>query len=275
MNIECLPDWENMRVFNKNKEPAHVPIIPYPDVDSAISGSRERSPWFISLNGEWMFKLVPNPGSVPEGFYKEDFDINWFEKIPVPSNWQMLGYDKPIYTNVAYPFRPDPPRVPHDENPTGLYRRAFEIPEAWSGRQVFLVFEGVDSAFYTWVNGRLVGYSEDSRLPAEFNITPYVRFGKQNTLVVQVIKWSDGSYLEDQDMWRMSGIYRDVYLVSTPNIHLRDFFVRTELDEIYKDANLKIRVNIKNYSERQIEGCSLELNLLDTDGKPVFEKPLT
>jgi len=177
MSAEEFPDWENPKVVERNREPAHVPIIPYPDEGSALSGVREGSPWFISLNGEWVFKLVPNPGSVPKEFPLEDFDTKGFEKIHVPSNWQMLGYDKPIYTNVAYPFRPDPPRVPHDDNPTGLYRKTFEVPEAWSGRQVFLVFEGVDSAFYAWVNGRFVGYSEDSRLPAEFNVTPYVRFG--------------------------------------------------------------------------------------------------
>jgi len=274
MSAEELPDWENPKVVERNREPAHVPITPYPDEGSALSGVRERSPWFISLNGEWMFKLVPNPGSVPKEFPLEDFDTKGFDEIPVPSNWQMLGYDKPIYTNVAYPFRPDPPRVPHDDNPTGLYRKTFEVPEAWSGRQVFLVFEGVDSAFYAWLNGRFVGYSEDSRLPAEFNVTPYVRFGGGNTLAVQVIRWSDGSYLEDQDMWRMSGIHRDVYLVCTPNVHVRDFFVRTELDGDYRDATLKVRASVRNYSDAQVEGCSLELKLLDPEGRPVFERPL-
>lgn len=273
MSVAEVPDWENPRVVERNREPAHVPIVPYPDEHSAVAGVATRSPWLLSLNGEWEFKLVPNPGSVPEEFYREDFDSKGFDTIPVPSSWQMLGYDKPIYTNVAYPFRATPPRVPHDDNPTGLYRKSFEIPEAWIGRQVFLVFEGVDSAFYVWVNGKLVGYSEDSRLLAEFNVTPYVRPGR-NDLAVQVIRWSDGSYLEDQDMWRMSGIYRDVYLVCTPNLHIRDFFVRTELDSEYKDANLKIRVNVRNYSDRQVEGCKLEFKLLDPEGKPVFDKPL-
>ena len=273
-SVHWPPDWENPKVVERNKEPAHASLMPFPDEEKAFKGEREESPWFILLNGEWRFRLVPNPYSVPEGFFKEEFDVDEWDIIPVPSNWQMLGYDKPIYTNVVYPFHADPPRVPHDDNPVGLYRRSFEIPAEWKGRQVFLVFEGVDSAFYVWVNGELVGYSQGSRLPAEFNITPYIRIG-ENTLAVQVFRWSDGSYLEDQDMWRLSGIYRDVYLFSTPNVHVRDFFVRTELDEDYVDATFKVRVHVKNYSEQPAENYRVEVKLLDAEGKPVFDRPLT
>jgi len=186
----------------------------------------------------------------------------------------MLGYDKPVYTNVRYPFQADPPRVPHDDNPIGSYRRNFEIPSAWNGREIFLVFGGVDSAFYVWVNGEIVGYSQGSRLPAEFNVTSFVHPGG-NMLAVQVYRWSDGSYLEDQDMWRLSGIYRDVYLFCTPKIHVRDFFVRTDLDGKYADATLRVRIKIRNYSNNHVDGYDIETNLFDADGRPVFERALT
>lgn len=268
-----VPDWENPKVVERNKESAHVTLVPYVDETTALIGERSESPWFSLLNGDWKFILAPNPKLAPKEFYKEDFDVEKWDTILVPSNWQMLGYDKPIYTNVRYPFPADPPRVPHDDNPVGLYRRNFEFPDAWRGRQIFLVFEGVDSAFYAWINGETVGYSQGSRLPAEFNITPYIRSG-ENTLTVMVYRWSDGSYLEDQDMWRLSGIYRDVYLFCTPNIHIRDFFVRTELDREYKDATLRVRVKIRNYSSSHIEGYRVKINLFDADDKPVLDKVL-
>lgn len=272
--LNCAPDWENPRVVERNKEPAHATLIPYDDEKKAFKGNRSNSSWFASLNGEWKFRLVKNPKNVPKNFFKSDFNVDNWDAIIVPSNWQMLGYDKPIYTNVQYPFPADPPRVPHDDNPTGLYRRDFEIPESWNNKQIFLVFDGVDSAFYVWVNGKLVGYSEDSRLPAEFNITPYIHAGR-NVLAVQVYRWSDGSYLEDQDMFRLSGIYRDVYLFSTPNIHIRDFFILTDLDNEYCDAVLKVRAKVKNYSNRSVDECVLEINLLDANGEIVFEKPVS
>jgi len=264
-------DWENPRIVERNKEPAHATLIPYDDEEKALKGNRSNSPWFIPLNGEWKFNLAKNPKNVPKNFFKTDFKISNWDRIQVPSNWQMLGYDKPIYTNVQYPFPADPPRVPLDDNPTGLYRRDFEISKLWKNRQIFLVFDGVDSAFHVWVNGRLVGYSEDSRLPAEFNITSFIHTGR-NVLAVQVYRWSDGSYLEDQDMFRLSGIYRDVYLFSTPNIHIRDFFVQTDLDKEYRDAVLKVRAKVKNYSNHAADRCTVEIMLCDVNGRNVFEK---
>ena len=266
-------DWENPKVVEKNKEPAHVTLVPYADEKTALIGDRNESPWFLLLNGNWKFSLAPNPKSVPKDFFKEDFDAQKWDAIQVPSNWQMLGYDKPMYTNVRYPFPADPPRVPYDDNPVGLYRREFEIPDAWKEKQIFLVFDGVDSAFCLWINGEMVGYNQGSRLPAEFNITSHVRSGK-NTLAVQVYRWSDGSYLEDQDMWRLSGIYRDVYLFCTPDVHARDFFVRTELDMGYRDATLKVRIKIRNYSSSYVGGCSVKINLFDADDRLVFDKAL-
>ena len=269
-----VPDWENPRVVERNREPAHATLVPYDDEHKALKGDRSSSPWFMLLNGDWKFSLEKNPKNASKNFFRVNFNAGSWDTVPVPSNWQMLGYDKPIYTNVAYPFPADPPRVPHDDNPTGSYRKNFEIPNSWKGRQVFLVFDGVDSAFYVWVNGKLMGYSEDSRLPAEFNITPYVHSGK-NVVAAQVYRWSDGSYLEDQDMFRLSGIYRDVYLFSTPNVHIRDFFIQTDLDKEYKNAILKVRAKIANYSRHLIGNHAIEVSLFDAEGNDVLDKPLS
>ncbi|MEM1543809.1 MAG: glycoside hydrolase family 2 TIM barrel-domain containing protein [Candidatus Bathyarchaeia archaeon] len=268
-----VPDWENPRVTGINKEPAHATLMPYPDEGIALKCVREKSPWFMSLNGIWKFRLYNNPYVVPGDFYRPEHDDGDWDNIEVPSNWQMFGYDRPIYVNVRYPFQADPPRVPRDWNPTGIYRRRFIIPEEWLDKQIFLVFDGVDSAFYVWVNGHFVGYSQDSRLPAEFNITRYIR-GGENILAVEVLRWSDGSYLEDQDMWRLSGIFRDVYVYCAPNIHVRDFFVVTLFDEKYEDAILRVKAKIRNYSEVESSPHILEIKLFDAEGLPIFTEPI-
>ena len=275
MTKERPNDWENPRVVGRNKEPGHATSVPYADEATALAGDREASPYFKSLNGEWKFKLAPNPASAPENFYQVGFDAREWEAITVPGNWQLQGYDRPIYTNVQYPFpKDDLPRVPEDDNPTGCYRRSFTLPEGWGGRQIFLLFEGVDSAFYLWVNGQMVGYSQDSRLPAEFNVTPYVHAG-ENTLAVQVYRWSDGSYLEDQDYWRLSGIYRDVFLWAAPPAHVRDFWVRTDLDAAYQDAVLRVRARVRNYGPQDAADHVLEAKLFDAEGDPVLTEPLS
>ncbi|GAB4513023.1 MAG: hypothetical protein Kow0047_24540 [Anaerolineae bacterium] len=275
MPFESLPDWENPQVFERNKEPAHVPLAPYTDIAQALACDRYASPYVQLLNGEWRFHLAPYPAAAPERFFDPDFDVSGWDTIPVPSNWQMQGYDKPIYTNVQYPFPPDDlPRVPEDDNPTGCYRRTFTVPESWAGRRIFLAFEGVDSAFHVWVNGQLVGYSQDSRLTAEFDVTPYLRPG-ENVLAVRVYRWSDGSYLEDQDFWRLSGIYRDVYLWAAPTVHVRDFAIVTDLDENYRDAELRVRAHVRNYEQQAVEGYTLQAMLYDAEGQPVWEEPVT
>jgi len=267
-------DWENPQVVGRNKEPGRVPLIPYVDEPSALADERVASPYFRSLNGDWKFRYAPNPASALRDFSNGDFDDTDWDDIVVPGNWQLQGYDRPIYVNVDYPFPADPPRVPRDENPTGSYRRTFAIPERWNGRGIFILFEGVDSAFHLWVNGEEVGYSQGSRLPAEFRITSYVRPG-ENTLAVQVYRWSDGSYLEDQDFWRLSGIYRDVYLWAAPPLHVRDLWVRTDLTDDYQDALLRIRAKIRNTSAEDITGHMLEAKLLDADGRSVFKESPT
>jgi beta-galactosidase/beta-glucuronidase len=275
-------DWDNHQVLERNREPAHVTLEPYAYEAAARQGDHDTDPFFESLNGKWKFHWSPNPASSPKGFYREDFGVSGWDTITVPGNWQLQGYDKPIYVNWGYAFpqdgqprkrpeiaRNEPlPPIPADDNPTGCYRRTFTLPERWAGREVFLLFEGVDSAFHLWVNGQEAGYSQDSHLPAEFDITSCVRPG-QNTLAVRVYRYCDGSYLEDQDFWRLSGIYRDVYLLATPRVHVRDFFVRTALDADYRDALMQVEVKIRAYGDRDAADHTLELTLYDEGNRRI------
>ena len=271
---ETMNDWENLHMIGQNKEPAHNTLVPYESAESALKGDRLSSPYFILLNGQWKFNWVKKPADRPVDFYKENYDVSKWDTVAVPGNWQLQGYGIPIYSNITYPFPANPPYIPHDNNPVGSYRRTFTIPGDWEGRQTFIVFEGVKSAFYIWVNGEKVGYSQGSMTPAEFNITDYIRPG-ENTLAVEVYRWSDGSYLEDQDFWRLSGIYRDVYLMSTPDVHLRDFRVITDLDSDYRDAVLRVTAQVKNYSEKDMGTHAVEITLYDTDGKSLVVGPLS
>ncbi|HOS42617.1 MAG TPA: glycoside hydrolase family 2 TIM barrel-domain containing protein, partial [Armatimonadota bacterium] len=264
-------DWENVQVLERNRELTHVPLGAYPDAETARRADRRASPYVLSLNGVWKFHLVDSPLRVPAGFAEDDFDVAGWDDLPVPSNWQLFDYpDRPIYTNWHYPFPPNPPFVPA-HNPTGCYRRAFTLPERWAGRETFLVLESVDSACYVWVNGTEVGYSQDSRLPAEFNITPYLRPG-ENTVAVQVMRYCDGTYLEDQDYWQMSGIQRDVFLYSKPAAHLRDFTVRTTFDADYRDATLYVAAYLSEVPD--LEQYRVSVMLYDADGEPVFAEPI-
>jgi len=267
-----LRDWEDPLVTGRNKRPGHVPLGAYPNAELALTCDRNKSPNVQILNGSWKFHLAPCPEEVPEGFPSEDFDVSGWANISVPGNWQLQGFnDIPIYTNVAYPFPPNPPFVPK-ANPTGCYRHVFTLEPSWLGRNIYLLFESVDSAFYLWVNGNEVGYSQDSRLPAEFDVTPYIRTG-QNTIAVQVMRYCDGSYLEDQDMWLLSGIQRDVILYNKPRVSLEDYLVRTALDNRYEDGTLHVEVQITNVLD--LSAYSVEAMLFDAEGKPVFAAPLS
>lgn len=280
--------YENPGVTAINREPAHATLMPYPSEEMAARCDRTASPFARSLNGTWRFRWDPNPdvafadgaGTTPgAGFTAQDFDDAAWDEIPVPANWQLVGegirrgqpkYDPPMYTNVQYPFPIDRlPGVPLEDNPTGSYRCRFTLPDDWADSQIFLTFDGVDSAFWLWVNGEFVGYSEDSRLPAEFNVTGVARPGK-NVIGVRVVRWSNGSYLEDQDFWRLSGIFRDVTLWRTPPVHVRDFAAITELDGEFRDALLRVRGSVRNYGDAPRSG-SLTVTLLGPDGAPVFE----
>ena len=279
-----LREWEDPLVVGRNRRAMHVPLAAYPDAAAAragalaSTGAAPRSPFMRSLNGVWKFYLAPTPADVPPTFFADDYDDSAWASIPVPSNWQLPAValdgfkDNPIYANVHYTFEPQPPHVPH-ANPTGCYRTTFTLDPAWAGRSVLLLFEGVDSNLTLWVNGHEVGYSEDSRLPAEFDITSYVRPG-ENQIAAQVMRYCDGSYLECQDFWRMSGIQRDVILYSKPPVCLEDFAVRTWLDGEGGDARLEVEVRLTNGASAEYTGYVVEAMLYDAEGQPVLSAPL-
>ncbi|WP_123043443.1 glycoside hydrolase family 2 TIM barrel-domain containing protein [Cohnella candidum] len=260
-------DWENLEVLERNRAKGRAYFIPYSDSADALGGDRGSSPWFRSLNGVWKFHFAQGPEWAPERFHEEGFDTSDWDDIRVPGHWQLQGYGKPHYTDLYYPFPVDPPRVP-DVNPTGSYIREFVMPDHWDGRTVSVKFDGVDSAFHLWVNGAFVGYSQGSRLTSEFDLTPYVRSGS-NRMAVRVYQWSDGSYLEDQDMWWMSGIFRDAYLISEPaDVRIRDYSVVTELDGDYRDAVLSVRLELAGHSP----AGRVRLRLLDAAGEEIAQE---
>ncbi len=266
--VESAPkpkDWENPAVFGRNQVEPHVTLVPYADIESALEDNREHSPYFASLNGSWSFRWFSVPEKAPNDFFKVGFDVAGWNTINVPSNWQMEGYGHAMFRNVAHTFSSEPPTVPEHYNPVGLYRRTFSLPESWETRQVFLHFEGIKSASYVWANGREVGYNEGGMTPAEYNITEYLQPG-ENILAVKVLRYSDGTYLEAQDMWRLAGIYRDVYLYSTPGIHIRDLYVRTDLDERYESAELSLDLQIENLLSESKEGYRVRVRLYDQSG---------
>ena len=258
------PEWDDPAVLHEGTERPHATLMAYPSAELAATGDPARSPWFRSLNGTWKFNWAPGPASRPVGFHREDFSDGSWKTIRVPGSIEAQGFGIPIYVNSGYSFPYDEkaPRPPLEANPVGSYRTTFEVPADWGGRQVFLHFDGVDSAFYAWVNGVRVGYSEDARTPAEFNVTRLLRPGR-NLLAVEVYRYSDGSFLEDQDMFRMSGIFRDVYLWSPADQHVRDIHVNTELDASYQDAVLTVRADL---ATRAAASTVVELELRDPSG---------
>ncbi|MFH0882477.1 MAG: glycoside hydrolase family 2 TIM barrel-domain containing protein [bacterium] len=258
---------EDPGMFAENQEPPHVPLIPFDDERTARAGQRERSPWFFSLNGRWQFRLFQNPERVPDNYFSVNFETAW-DSIVVPSDWQTQGFDHLMYRNVPMEFAPyDPPFVPDSLNPTGVYRRTFTVPEGWSGREIFLHFEGVKSASFVYLNGRYVGYDEGGMTPSEYNVTSLLQTG-ENTLTLAVVRWCDGSYLEDQDMWRFSGIYRDVYLFATPARHIRDAYVRAVLDSTLQSGLLAIDAQVVAFDDSAGNG-TLAVTLLDAAGAEV------
>lgn len=263
-------DWENPAVFQINREPARATFLPFADKHSAVADVYEASPWYSSLNGLWKFQWSPKPDQRPVDFYKTDFNVTNWKEIQVPSNWELKGYGIPIYTNATYPFPKNPPYIDHSDNPVGSYRRYFELPVDWNNRRVYVHFEAGTSAMYIWVNGEKVGYAENTKSPAEFDITKYVKPGK-NLIAVEVYRWSDGSYLEDQDFWRISGIDRNVYLYSTQNVRIADFFARPDLDSNYKNGSLAVDVKLSNYNNSAKTGI-VEASLIDANGKELFNQ---
>lgn len=249
-----MKEWEDPTVFAINKRAAKANRIFFLDQQSLNDFN------YYSLNGEWEFKYLANHNLYQKDFYAVDFSTADWDQITVPSNWQLQGYDKPHYTNVNYPFPVDPPRVPF-ENPAGLYRREFYIADELADCQNIIRFEGVDSAFYIWINGEYVGYSQGSRLTAEFDLSQYLNYGASNLLAVKVIKWSDGSYLEDQDMWWLSGIFRDVYLYSQPFFQIDDFKLETVVSAEENTAKIKLDCIVAAYLAAESAGSQLKIEL--------------
>lgn len=267
-------DYENPAVVQRNKEPGHASLFPFADREAALDNLRERSPFSLSLDGTWKFHWAEKPAEAPEDFFRASYDVGQWDDVAVPGNWQLQGYEKPVYCNLVNLSAPaQPPETNPDWNPTGSYRRTFDIPAAWAGREVFLHFGGVQSACYVWVNAECAGYSQASMTPAEFDVTRLVRPGT-NTLAVRVYRLCDGSYLEDQDMWRFSGIHREVYLFAAPPLHIRDFRVRTDLDAAFAQAQFRVTACVRNYTDAPRAGVRVEVELLDAAGSAVFARPL-
>ena len=262
-----IEDPENIGI---NKEPSHATLMPYGSLKEALVANRHASSFSKSLNGMWKFNWVDWPQKRPVDFYKLSYDVSGWKDIKVPSIWQVEGYGTPVYSNITYIFKKDFPRVMStppekyttfkERNPVGSYRRDFILPAEWSGRRVFISFDGVDAGFFIWVNGKKVGYSVNSRNAAEFDLTKYVKPGK-NTLAVEVYRFTTGSYLEDQDMWKLSGIFRNVTLWSSPQEHIRDYFIKTNLDKQYSNADVLVSAKVKNYGTAPVKARLLEVTL--------------
>jgi beta-galactosidase len=267
----ALEEWEDVRVTGRGTEAPHAWFLPFDSEEGARRANFRDSPWVQSLSGAWKFRWVPKPADRPAGFHEDRYDVSEWVDFPVPANWEVNGYGQPVLLDEAMafpPYPPSPPYVPRDDNPVGSYRRTFRVPASWKGREVILHFGGVNSAFYAWVNGRLLGYSQDSKTPAEFNITGHLR-GGDNTLAVQVYRYSVGSYLESQDMWRLAGIERDGFLYAVPDVHIRDFFVRAGLAQQGPDGTLNASVRVRNLSATRAPGLRVRLTLSDHAGRPV------
>ena len=265
--------WEDPKINGLNRLAMRSTSVSHPDVVSALTIQSTKSSRYKSLNGKWKFSFSPVPEQAPASFFKPDFDATKWDLIDVPSNWELKGYGTAIYTNITYPFVVNPPYIAHNDNPVGCYVTEFEVPANWKDMRTILHFGAVSSAMYVWVNGEEAGYSEDSFLPSEFDITKNLKPGK-NKLAVKVMRWSDGSYLEDQDHWRLSGIQREVYLEAVPKAYISDFFAKAELDSAYTDGELKVIARVDGLNAMSAKGWNLNVQLYDEDQKAVLEKSL-
>ncbi len=256
--------WQTESVSEINREPMRASYFVFESKEQALQNDWQKSANYLSLNGAWKFNWVESPAQAPKDFYAVNFDDSNWDDFKVPATWEVNGYGYPIYVNIKYEFehlmKPDPPRVPVDYNPVGSYRRKISIDKSWSGKEIFIHFGSAKSNLFVWVNGEFVGYGEDGKLPSEFNITKFVKTG-ENVIAFQVYRWSDGTYLECQDMWRVSGVTRDCYIYARPPVHLRDFEVIPELDENYQNGSLQIKTSFANAPRGA--NYSLEVELLD------------
>ncbi|WP_148289578.1 glycoside hydrolase family 2 TIM barrel-domain containing protein [Fibrella aestuarina] len=275
-----VPFYENPKISSQYTEPHHATFWPYTTEAQALDDKRTASPLVQSLNGTWKFKWLKHPKLVPADFSAPSTNDAGWDNMPVPSNWQVVGaregraYDRPIFTNIKHPFPAEPPLIRADTNAVGLYRTRFKVPADWSSRETYLHFAGVQSTCRVFLNGRYVGYHEDSMTPAEFRVTEAIQPG-ENVLAVEVINWSDASYLEDQDFWRLAGIFRDVTLVSRPRLHLRDVQITTDLeDPTYRNGTLKLTTYVRNLVGQLMPVYRLKTTLYDPQKQPVFTETL-
>ncbi len=264
--------WENPSVFQQNMEQPHAPFILYNNEQGVLKDEPTSSAYYMSLNGDWKFTYVDKVANRITDFYKTNLDDSQWKNIKVPSNWELKGYGIPIYTNIIYPFPKNPPYVGAD-NPVGTYRKIFNLPNNWDDKEVFLKFASITGCAFITVNGKQVGLSKASKTTAEFNITPYVKKG-ENLIAVQVIRWHDGSYLEDQDFWRITGIERDVTLYATPKISVWDFIADANLDPAYKNGLLNLSIDVRKFANAKLKNASMNVTLKDASGQSVFSKKM-
>jgi beta-galactosidase len=261
--------WENPEIFQVGQLYPRTHFIPFKNKQQACENRWDQSPYYISLNGKWKFRYSDNPTLRPKYFYTKDYDTSEWDSIQVPANWELQGYGVPIYVNDRYPFKKNPPFVPHDDNPVGSYSRQFTIPPEWNGRKVFIEFGAVRSASFYWLNGKFLGYNQGSKTPVQFDITDFVT-EEENTICVEVYRYSDGSYLECQDFWRVSGIERDVFIWSTPMVRISDFSIKTLFNNNnnnnsndYSNADVHIEISIDSDELIDDAICDIELILID------------
>ncbi|MDR2233739.1 MAG: DUF4981 domain-containing protein, partial [Tannerella sp.] len=252
---------ENTAVFEENQEEGHTPSTPYLSLNDALSDN-SKDAQTLSLNGRWKFAYFDRPEEAPLDFYRENFNDSKWSRIVVPGNWEMQGFGDALFRNISLSFHPNPPFVPKEYNPTGLYRQTFTLPPRWKGKQVMLRIEKCASASFLWINGKEVGYNEGAQEPAEYNITPYLKAGR-NTIALRAHKFSDGYYLEDQDYWRLAGIFGDVWLYAVPKVHLFDWYAVTQLDDNYVNAQLSLTVDVKNDASVQKDGYKVRATVYD------------
>jgi beta-galactosidase len=272
---QALPEWQNPDVVEVNREDPHATRFSFDSFDQAMQGDKNNSSNYLTLNGTWKFHWSDNPGERPVDFYRTGFNDSGWDNIEVPSNWEMKGYGYPIYSNIPFEWtmNPKPPAIPTDHNPVGSYKRTFKFPEGWNDKQIYIHFGAVKSAFYLWVNGEKVGYSQGSKTPAEFNITSYLTDG-ENQVAVEVYRWSDGSWLECQDFWRISGIEREVYLEARPDIQIYDYFCKAGLNNDYMTGLLDLQVEVRTVSGKVKGTYTVDASLVPSDGEKVWTKEL-
>ncbi|PWJ43127.1 beta-galactosidase [Sediminitomix flava] len=271
---QSLPDWEDPKVFAINMEAPRAIFYVFDKEEEAFKKDWEASSAYQSLNGMWKFNWSVAPTKRPKNFYKPTYNVSEWDEIKVPANIELQGYSAPIYTDVPYPFDPNPPFVPKDHNPVGSYRKEFTLEKSWMTDRIYIHFGAVNSAMYLWINGEKVGYGEGSKTPMVFDISDYVKEGN-NTLAAEVYRFSDGSYLEDQDMWKMSGIERDVYLYRRGNTHIRDFFLNASLDDNYQDGIFDLNIEIRNQSEQKKGKYSVTFSIFDEAKTRLLSKEKT